>query len=126
MDFKHFIDNGPQIESTFNSMSSWNVLRAVNVLGPKIPSSFPQWKIVIEQGIVKLEAETREVIRTVDIFENENDNIPVIEDIVIALIYYVSQLYTNDINLKQKYILDYEDTKGTFLWNKFKEQELAK
>ena len=90
----------------------------------KLPSSFPQWKIVIEQGIVKLEAETREVIRTVDIFENENDNIPVIEDIVIALIYYVSQLYTNDINLKQKYIVDYEDAKGTFLWNKFKEQEL--
>lgn len=92
----------------------------------KLPSSFEQWQWIIESGIKKLEVETQEEIRTTDVFDSNNDNIPVIEDIVIALIYYVSQLYTNDINLKQKYILDYENAKGTFLWNKFKEQELAK
>jgi hypothetical protein len=92
----------------------------------KLPTTFNQWKTVIEQGIIKLEAETKEEIRTVDIFETDNDNIPLVEDIAIALVYHISQMYTSDINLKQKYILDYEDAKGTFLWNKFKEQELNK
>ena len=92
----------------------------------KLPTTFNQWKTVIEQGIIKLEAETKEEIRTVDIFETDNDNIPLVEDIAIALVYHISQMYINDINLKQKYILDYEDAKGTFLWNKFKEMELAK
>ena len=92
----------------------------------KLPENFAQWKIAIESGIKKLEVETQEEIRTTDVFDSNNDNIPVVEDIAAALVYYISQLFTNDVNLKQKFIIDYEDAKGTFLWNKFKEQELAK
>lgn len=92
----------------------------------KLPTAFPQWKPIIESGIKKLEVETQEDIRTAGAFDGENDNIPVVEDIASALVYYISQLFTNDVNLKQKFIIDYEDAKGTFLWNKFKEQELAK
>lgn len=92
----------------------------------KLPANFPQWLIVIEAGIKKIEAETKEEIRTTDVLDGESDNIPVIEDIAMALVYHLSQQFTNDINLKQKFILDYEDAKGTFLWNKFKEMELAK
>ena len=92
----------------------------------KLPASFNVWQWIIESGIKKLEAETEEVIRTTNVFDSESDNIPVIEDIAMALVCYVSQLFTNDINLKQKFISDYEDAKGTFLWNKFKEMELLK
>lgn len=92
----------------------------------KFPTTFAQWLIIIESGIKKLEAETKEEIRTTNVFDSESDNIPVVEDIATALVYYISQLFTKDVNLKQKFIIDYEDAKGTFLWNKFKEQELAK
>ena len=92
----------------------------------KLPDNFANWKIIIESGIKKLEVETEMEIRTTSVFDDNKDNITVIEDIAMALVYYVSHLFVTDINLKQKYILDYEDAKGTFLWNKFKEQELAK
>lgn len=91
-----------------------------------MPTAFNEWQLIIEAGIKKLEAETEEEIRTVDAFDSENSTIPVVEDIVMALVYYISQLFSNDITLKQKLILDYEDAKGTFLWNKFKEMELNK
>lgn len=91
----------------------------------KVPTNFPQWKMVIESGIKKLEDETEEEIRTADLLEDEASNIPLVEDIAIALVYHLSQMFSNDIVLKQKYIVDYEDAKGTFLWNKFKERELT-
>lgn len=92
----------------------------------KLPTSFGIWQWIIESGIKKLEVETEEAVRTTNVFDSESDNIPVIEDIAMALVCYISQLFTNDINLKQKFISDYEDAKSTFLWNKFKKQELAK
>lgn len=92
----------------------------------KMPEKFQVWKTIIEIGIRKLELETELDLSTTDTFESESDNIPLIEDITMALVFYVSQLFTNDINLKQKFIVDYEDAKGTYLWNKFKEMELNK
>lgn len=91
----------------------------------KLPSSFPQWKLVIEEGIKKLEVETELEIATTDLLVDDTSNIPIIDDLLAALVFYVSQLFTNDITLKQKFIVDYEDAKGTFLWNKFKEMELS-
>ena len=92
----------------------------------KLPTSFNQWKMIIELGIKKLEDETELELKTSGTFDSDNDDIPVIENIVMALVYHISQMFVIDINLKQKLILDYEDAKGTFLWNKFKETEMAK
>lgn len=92
----------------------------------KLPSTFPQWKIVIDEGIKKIDLEVDQEVMTDDILDSEDGNIPLVEDIAMALVYHLSQLFTNDVNLKQKYIMDYEDTKGVFIWNKFKESELSK
>ncbi len=92
----------------------------------KLPTAFIQWKPIIEAGIKRLEDETEEDIRTADSFNTDNDNIPLVDGIVLALVHYVSQIYTSDITLKQKHILEYSDIKHTFIYNKFKEQELKK
>lgn len=92
----------------------------------KLPDSFAQWKLAIEEGIKKLEIETEFEIATTDLFVDDSSNIPIIDALDMALVFYVSEMFTMDINLKQKYNIGYEDAKGTFLWNKFKEQELAK
>lgn len=91
----------------------------------KMPN-FPELKSLINLGIKKLEDETELEIRTIDVLDTDNDNIPIIDDLIPALIFQLSQMLTNDINLKQKHIMDYEDAKGTFLWNKFKELEMSK
>lgn len=98
----------------------------------KIPTSFAQWKLVIIEGISRIDKEikliideTKVEIKTTDLLVDETSNIPIIEDLAMALVYYVSIIYTSDITLKQKYILDYEDEKGIFIWNKFKETELS-
>lgn len=99
----------------------------------KLPTNFEQWTLVINEGIKRLErelnlviAELKVEIKTTDSLENESSNIPIIEDLSMALVYYVSQIYISDIGLKQKYILDYEDEKGIYIWNKFKEMEMNK
>lgn len=92
----------------------------------KMPSTFSQWKIVIEEGIKKIDSEIDQEVRTDDVLDSENGVVPLVEDITMALVYHLSHLFTNDIALKQKYILDYEDAKCVFIWNKFKEMELNK
>lgn len=92
----------------------------------KLPTTFAQWKIIIETGIKKLEDETNIELKTDAEFNSDSSIIPINQDIEMALVYYISQMLITDVTLKQKYILDYEDAKGTFLWNKFKEMELNK
>ncbi len=97
----------------------------------KLPPKFEDWVIVINEGIKRIDTEVKLIIdsakveiKTTDLLEDTNGTIPIIEDLAMALVYYVSQIYVIDVTLKQKNILDYEDEKGIYIWNKFKEQEL--
>lgn len=99
----------------------------------KLPPKFADWVIVINEGIKRINDEIKITInsekieiKTNDLFETDAGNIPVIEDLTMALVYYVSQMYVSDVTLKQKYLLDYSDELGLFVWNKFKEMELSK
>ena len=85
----------------------------------KLPTTFQQWQLIISTGIKKLESELREELQLEEELLLERDNIPLEEDISMALVFDVSQMYTNDLALKQKYVADCENAKGTYLWNKF-------
>lgn len=99
----------------------------------KLPTAFGDWKLIIEEGINRLDREVNLIInstevniRTTNLLENDTSNIPLVADLIMALAYYIAQMYVTDVTMKQKYILDYEDEKGIFIWNKFKEMELSK
>ena len=96
----------------------------------KLPPKFADWVIVINEGIKRINDEIKITInsekieiKTTDLLETDADDIPIIEDLTIALVYYISQMYVSYITLKQKYLLDYSDEIGIFVWNKFKEME---
>lgn len=85
----------------------------------KLPPRFDVWQVVIDLGIKKIEAETHLKLRLETPLLNENGDIPLIDDeIAMCLVFYVAQMFCIDLNLKQKYIQEYEDAKVTYLWNK--------
>ena len=57
---------------------------------------------------------------------DENSEININEELIMAIVYDVCQLLSKDINMKQKFILDRQDVINTFNWNKYIKMEMSK
>lgn len=110
----------------------------------KVPVKFSDWQLLITQSIKsiadKLELESlvssdilldkvyREIFKEDDKdaflkipepMESENSEINIIENLAMAVVYDISQMFTSDPTLKQKYIHDKETVMADHIWNKY-------
>lgn len=117
----------------------------------KIPSSFPDWQLIILQSIKNLAkevvveellivGETEEEklrflidneneklsIKTPTKIESESSEININEELIMAVVYDLCQLLSKDINMKQKFILDRADVINTYNWNQYTKGEMSK
>lgn len=119
----------------------------------KLPTKFTDWQLLIQQSIKRLSdvIEIQELITSNvddteyrDIYYTEEDDdtnffikeptltedvdskINIQEDLVMAIVYDLSQMFTLDANLKQKFMMDREMVVSDYLWNKYKKEELEK
>ena len=57
---------------------------------------------------------------------DENSEININEELIMAIVYDVCQLLSKDINMKQKFILDRQDVISTYNWNQYIKGEMSK
>lgn len=117
----------------------------------KMPSSFPDWQLIILQSIKNLakevvveellivgETEDEKLrflidneneklsIKTPTKIESESSEININEELIMAVVYDLCQLLSKDINMKQKFILDRQDVISTYNWNQYTKWEMSK
>ena len=119
----------------------------------KIPDKFSEWQLLIKQSIQSLsdtieiqdlitnnpddamyrdiysENDTEDInyfIKEADEISNEDSKINIQEDLAMAVVYDLSQMFTLDAGLKQKYIQDREMVISNYNWNKYIKEELIK
>lgn len=119
----------------------------------KIPDKFSEWQLLIKQSIQSLsdtieiqdlitnnpddamyrdiysENDTEDInyfIKETDEISNEDSKINIQEDLAMAVVYDLAQMFTLDAGLKQKYIQDREMVISNYNWNKYIKEELIK
>ena len=119
----------------------------------KIPDKFSEWQLLIKQSIQSLsdtieiqdlitnnpddamyrdiysENDTEDInyfIKETDEISNEDNKINIQEDLAMAVVYDLAQMFTLDAGLKQKYIQDREMIISNYNWNKYIKEELIK
>jgi hypothetical protein len=117
----------------------------------KVPDKFSEWQLLIKQSIQSLsdtieiqdlitnnpdDAMYRDIysiddtedvnyfIKEADAISDEDSKINIQEDLAMAVVYDLAQMFTLDAGLKQKYILDKEMVISNYNWNKYIKEEL--
>ena len=119
----------------------------------KIPDKFSEWQLLIKQSIQSLsdtieiqdmitnnpddamyrdiysEDDTEDInffIKETEEITDEDSKINIQEDLAMAVVYDLAQMFTLDAGLKQKYIQDKEMVISNYNWNKYIKEELIK
>jgi hypothetical protein len=119
----------------------------------KIPDKFSEWQLLIKQSIQSLsdtieiqdlitnnpddamyrdiysEDDTEDInffIKETDEISSEDSKVNIQEDLAMAVVYDLAQMFTLDAGLKQKYIQDKEMVISNYNWNKYIKDELIR
>lgn len=119
----------------------------------KIPDKFTEWQLLVKQSIQSLsdtieiqdlitnnpddamyrdiysEDDTEDInffIKETEEITDEDSKINIQEDLAMAVVYDLAQMFTLDAGLKQKYIQDKEMVISNYNWNKYIKEELIR
>lgn len=119
----------------------------------KIPDKFTEWQLLVKQSIQGLsdtieiqdlitnnpddamyrdiysEDDTEDInffIKETEEITDEDSKINIQEDLAMAVVYDLAQMFTLDAGLKQKYIQDKEMVISNYNWNKYIKDELIR
>lgn len=119
----------------------------------KIPDKFTEWQLLVKQSIQSLsdtieiqdlitnnpddamyrdiysEDDTEDInffIKETEEITDEDSKINIQEDLAMAVVYDLAQMFTLDAGLKQKYIQDKEMVISNYNWNKYIKDELIR
>lgn len=117
----------------------------------KMPSNFEEWQLLIQRSLIKLaneitidelivkdntkdkalrylvfNKEEKIYIKVPDELYDENAEININEQLIMAVVFDVAEALSKDINIKQKLVLDRQEVINNYVWNKFIKKELSK
>lgn len=130
------------------------VITNIGASSLKLPIKFSEWQILIQQSIKniadKVELKTlitndtnnavyRDIyseledeedidyfVKEPDLIADEDSAINIEENLAMAVVYDIAQMFQSDFALKQKHITDRDMVISDYLWNEFTREELLK